>query len=158
MAVRDCRKTRASRVMPMRTRVPRGPGSTCRPPFPPDARTPEPAGRAAASTSVVPTFCRHNRFLDRCPICSAEANEAAAERRGGSRGAAGRTATRRSSPTNVRVATHVRVRRELRASDDGYRSELVAGLRASADAERLAEEAAFASGRLLVLATAPPGP
>lgn len=41
--------------------------------------------------------------------------------------------------------------------DDGYRSDLVPGLRASADAERLAREIAFASGRLLALAAAPPG-
>jgi hypothetical protein len=51
----------------------------------------------------------------------------------------------------------MRVRREGRAADDGYRSELVPGLRASADALRLAEEIAFSSGRLLALAAAPPG-
>lgn len=51
----------------------------------------------------------------------------------------------------------MRVRREGRAADDGYRSELVPGLRASADALRLAEELAFSSGRLLALAAAPPG-
>jgi hypothetical protein len=50
----------------------------------------------------------------------------------------------------------MRVRREGRAADDGYRSELVPGLRASADALRLAEEIAFSSGRLLALAGAPP--
>ncbi len=41
--------------------------------------------------------------------------------------------------------------------DDGYRSELLPGLRASADAVRLAEEIAFSSGRLLALAAAPRG-
>jgi Alpha-glutamyl/putrescinyl thymine pyrophosphorylase clade 3 len=51
----------------------------------------------------------------------------------------------------------LRVQREGRAEDDGYRCELVPGLRASADATRLAQEVAFASGRLLVLAAAPPG-
>jgi len=51
----------------------------------------------------------------------------------------------------------VRVRREGRAADDGYRCELVPGLRASADAMRLAEELAFSSGRLLALAADPPG-
>jgi hypothetical protein len=50
----------------------------------------------------------------------------------------------------------VRVRRELRAVDDGHRSPLVPGLRASQDAARLAEELAFGVGRLSVLATAPP--
>ncbi len=50
----------------------------------------------------------------------------------------------------------VRVHREGRAEDDGFRSELVPGLRASADAMRLAEEISFAAGRLLALAAEPP--
>lgn len=49
------------------------------------------------------------------------------------------------------------MRRETRAADDGYRSELVPGLRASADAERLAAEIAFSAARLLALAAEPPG-
>jgi hypothetical protein len=49
------------------------------------------------------------------------------------------------------------VRREARSADDGFRSELVPGVRASADAERLAEELGFATGRLTALAAAPPG-
>jgi hypothetical protein len=49
------------------------------------------------------------------------------------------------------------VRREGRAAEDGYSSALVPGLKASADAQRLAEEIAFASGRLAVLASEPPG-
>jgi hypothetical protein len=44
-----------------------------------------------------------------------------------------------------------------RATDDGYRSPLVPGLKASADAERLADEIAFAATRLALLATDPPG-
>ncbi|HYM54095.1 MAG TPA: hypothetical protein VES97_01930, partial [Solirubrobacteraceae bacterium] len=51
----------------------------------------------------------------------------------------------------------MRVQREGRAEDDGYRSELVPGLRASADASRLAEEIAFSSARLLALGEDPPG-
>jgi hypothetical protein len=51
----------------------------------------------------------------------------------------------------------MRVRHEGRAEDDGYRSELVPGVRASVDAGRLAEEIAFASGRLLALSAEPPG-
>ena len=51
----------------------------------------------------------------------------------------------------------MRVRREGRAEDDGFRSELVPGVHASADALRLVEEISFASGRLLTLATEPPG-
>ena len=51
----------------------------------------------------------------------------------------------------------MKVRREGRAVEDGYSSELVPGLRAGADAERLVEEIAFSSGRLGVLALDPPG-
>jgi hypothetical protein len=51
----------------------------------------------------------------------------------------------------------VRVRQLARATDDGYRSGLVPGLKASADAERLADEIAFAATRLAQLATDPPG-
>lgn len=51
----------------------------------------------------------------------------------------------------------MRVRRLTRAADDGYTSPLVPGLRATADAEQLAEEIGFATGRLAELATAPPG-
>jgi hypothetical protein len=50
----------------------------------------------------------------------------------------------------------VRVHRESRAGDDGYRSALLPGLRASGDALALAEEIAFAHGRLLALQEAPP--
>ncbi len=49
------------------------------------------------------------------------------------------------------------MRRERRAQDDGYRCELVPGLRAGSDATALAEEIGFASGRLAGLQTAPPG-
>lgn len=43
-----------------------------------------------------------------------------------------------------------------RAAEDGYRHALVSGLKSSAAASRLAEEIAFAAGRLETLATAPP--
>lgn len=49
------------------------------------------------------------------------------------------------------------VRREARTTDDGYRSQLAPGLRSSEDAQRLAEEIAFATTRLGALAAAPPG-
>ncbi len=51
----------------------------------------------------------------------------------------------------------MRVRQLTQAADDGYRSQLVAGLKATADAERLAGELAFASARLEELAADPPG-
>jgi hypothetical protein len=50
----------------------------------------------------------------------------------------------------------VRVRREGRAEEDGYRSSLIPGVRATADAARLAQEIAFASERLMVLELEPP--
>jgi hypothetical protein len=49
------------------------------------------------------------------------------------------------------------VRREERAQGDGYGCALVPGLRASADAARLAAEIAFSSARVLALAADPPG-
>jgi Alpha-glutamyl/putrescinyl thymine pyrophosphorylase clade 3 len=107
----------------------------------------------------MPTFCRHNRFLERCPICSKtlpghSPSTAAKPRAKGSARAGASTAD--GQRRRVR-AESVRVRREGRAEDDGYRSTLVPGLRASADANRLAEEIAFSSGRLHVLASEPPG-
>ena len=42
------------------------------------------------------------------------------------------------------------------AAEDGYRSELVTGIKATADAERLASELAFATARLAELAADPP--
>jgi len=51
----------------------------------------------------------------------------------------------------------VRVSQLARGADDGYRSALALGLKSSADAERLAEELAFAVTRLVRLADDPPG-
>src|SRR5579875_1732896 len=51
----------------------------------------------------------------------------------------------------------LRVRRLARESDDGYRSPLAPGLRASADAERLAVELALSAARLEALRERPPG-
>lgn len=131
------------------------------------------------------TFCRHKRFIQRCPICretlpgwkpqsqrtpvkrppkpatepkahangwaSAEATaRAGADIAGKAREPAARTSTRRGP-------AEVRVHHEMRSVDDGYRNELVPGLRSSGDAERLVKEIGFASGRLLTLTAAPPG-
>ena len=107
----------------------------------------------------MPTFCRHNRFVERCPICSktlpGKAPTTSAPRAKSSK-APGRARAGDGHRQRARVES-VRVRREGRAEDDGYRSELVPGLRAAADALRLVEEIAFASGRLLALAAEPPG-
>ncbi len=105
----------------------------------------------------MPTFCRHNRFEASCPICSREKAEAAAPRSPGVRSTGGPVTRRRASTPRVSSRNSLRVRRVARESDDGFRSSLVPGIKASGDAERLAEELAFASGRLATLATAPPG-
>lgn len=120
------------------------------------------------------TFCRHNRFIQRCPICretvpGQKPSHAAKPKRqastgarvtgkvgagattrtgGGADGSGGRTSTRRTQ--------EVRVHREARSEDDGYRCDLVAGLHSSEDARRLVREIGFASGRLLTLTSAPP--
>ncbi len=51
----------------------------------------------------------------------------------------------------------MRIRQVAREQEDGFRSPLVPGIKASAAAERLAEEIAFASARLELLAEDPPG-
>jgi len=106
----------------------------------------------------MPTFCRHNRFIERCPICSKTLPEHAAKGAAPARTkrAAG---TGRSAGGTRRAprAEGVRVMREGRAAEDGFRSELVPGIRSSEDAARLARELAFSSGRLLALAADPPG-
>ncbi len=113
-------------------------------------------------------FCRHNRFVERCPICR-ETVPGLAPAEGQGRRSRTRTAegtkegrartgaggARRASPQGRRRAG-LHVIQEQRAEDDGYRSPLATGLRASADAERLAQEIGFAEGRLLALRTAPP--
>jgi hypothetical protein len=125
---------------------------------------------------VTQTFCRHNRFIQRCPICretvpgqkpshaakpkrqtsaGARANgrtDAGVTSRAGA-GGQGHAAGGRTSTRNVK---EVRVHREARSEDDGYRCELVPGLHSSEDAKRLVREIGFASGRLLTLTAAPP--
>jgi hypothetical protein len=106
----------------------------------------------------MPTFCRHNRFLERCPICSKTlpghpASGGSARRTGATRTSSSGEATRRRSPRGESLRVH----RETRAEDDGYRSSLVVGLRASADARSLAQEIAFSSARLRALVEEPPG-
>jgi len=120
---------------------------------------------------MVQTFCRHNRFIQRCPICREtvpglaqterrSSKSAGGKNQGGTRAVTARSATGRNGEGLrgiSRRAPEVRVRREARSEDDGYRNELVPGLRSSADAERLVQEIGFASGRLLMLTAAPPG-
>jgi hypothetical protein len=117
----------------------------------------------------MPTFCRHNRMIQNCPICSREQQielrpivSSSAPRSSLPRTGAPSTSSTRSRSTGPRVASSrtgggVRVRRLERGVDDGYRSRLVAGLKSSSDAERLAEELAFAVTRLARLEHDPPG-
>jgi hypothetical protein len=108
----------------------------------------------------VPTFCRHNHLLQNCPICSREQHvEMRPIVSSSTTEPHERLATPRPSKGPRRAATRpgVRVSRLERPADDGYRSKLVPGLRASADAERLVEEIAFAADRLARLASEPPG-
>jgi len=104
----------------------------------------------------VPTFCRHNRLVQNCPICSRQevsrsASRGAQVRRSSSAKSSARRATRPARTGDLRV------RRVERAPDDGYANGLVPGLRATADAARLADEIAFAAARLEELSTDPRG-
>jgi hypothetical protein len=110
----------------------------------------------------MPKFCRHNRLLQNCPICSREqavelrpvlssGTPRAAEPRVRSVRTPARDSSTRSGSRGVTV------RRMRTAIDDGFRSSVAPGLRSSEEGRRLAEELAFAATRLQVLADQPPG-
>lgn len=104
----------------------------------------------------MPTFCRHNRFEESCPICSRKP----ATKPGTVSGAAAARRPARERPSGKRRtprATDLVVRRVARAEDDGYENDLAPGLRASEDARRLADEIAWAVARLEQLSSDPPG-
>ena len=107
----------------------------------------------------MPTFCRHNRLVQNCPICSREQSVELRAVLSSSAPSSGRPRqpAAKKSGTNHGRSTGVRVRRLARGADDGYHSRLVPGLKSSADAERLAEELAFAATRLRLLSENPPG-
>src|SRR3954467_12869515 len=100
-------------------------------------------------------FCRHNRLTTKCAICSREIEEQIRSKspvRHVQVRKPGATSTPRSKATTTnpkRVVT----RQLQRAADDGYRNPLVPGLKATADAERLAGALTAAVERL-----EPPGP
>jgi hypothetical protein len=110
----------------------------------------------------MPTFCRHNRLVQNCPICSREqsielrpivssgAPKASEPRQR-------RSSTGTAAAAGTRTAPGLRVRRLERGAEDGYHSRLVPGLKSSAEAERLASELAFAETRLKRLSDEPPG-
>jgi hypothetical protein len=118
----------------------------------------------------MPSFCRHNRLVQNCPICSREqevemrpvvspggqtARVTGSPGASASAGTSSRTAAARRA--GVRSSNGVTVRRLSRGADDGYHSPLVPGLRSTADAQRLAGELAFSATRLARLAAESPG-
>jgi hypothetical protein len=108
----------------------------------------------------MPRFCRHSRFIERCPICREtvpgleplKRSSSASSRRAVAGSGSGGTRTRPRAGKGVRVYTDG----SLRGQDDGYSCALVPGLHNSSDALRLAEELSFASGRLNLLSSSPP--
>jgi hypothetical protein len=109
----------------------------------------------------MPKFCRHNRLLQNCPICSREQELELRPILTSSSPRVAEPRERSARPSRARTTLPARsgvtIRRVRNTTDDGYRSSLVPGLRSSADAERLAEEVAFAATRLRRLGEAPPG-
>jgi hypothetical protein len=119
----------------------------------------------------MPSFCRHNRLVQNCPICSREqevearpilsssAPRSTLPRESGSQ----RTSSSRTSTTSPSKAPRarggggMRVRRLVRGADDGFRCAVAPGLKSGIDAERLADELAFAATRLRRLEEDPPG-
>jgi Alpha-glutamyl/putrescinyl thymine pyrophosphorylase clade 3 len=96
-------------------------------------------------------FCRHNRLTANCPICSKELEAQLPKAPPRTRAPARRSTGAR--PARAARTGGVVTRRVARAADDGYRNPLAPGLRASADAERLAGAIAAAAARI-----EPPGP
>ena len=109
----------------------------------------------------MPTFCRHNRLLQNCTICAREQHfearpvvSSSAPKSVQPREERPRTARepRTARPGATRTGSgSVKVRKLARGVEDGYRSALVPGIKSSQDAERLAEELAFAATRLALM-------
>jgi hypothetical protein len=101
----------------------------------------------------MPMFCRHNRLTVNCPICSRDLSpELGGKPQPGTRRSSAPSAPRSRGGSTPR-RTGVVTKKLARAADDGYRNPLVPGLRATADAERLAAALTAAAARL-----EPPGP
>lgn len=112
----------------------------------------------------MPKFCRHNRLLQNCPICSREQAvelrpilSSSMPRAAEPRTRPSRAPARRAGVPRTPFRAGVTVRHVRNAVDDGYRSPLVPGLKSSEQARSLAHELAFAAARLQVLASDPPG-
>jgi hypothetical protein len=109
----------------------------------------------------LPSFCRHNRFEDSCPICSKNKQQVSAPKRPTASSPSRPRKTKGPRPgraprTSAGVSA-LTVRRAERAPDDGYDNALVPGLRSSEDARRLAEALSFSAARLEKLSNDPPG-
>jgi hypothetical protein len=117
----------------------------------------------------MPSFCRHNRLLQNCPICTKEQEitmRPAVTRFGDvaprpttspSSRAGSPARTPRTSSARGRTGGGMTVRRLARDQGDGFQSGLVPGLKSAAEARRLADEVAFAAARCDRLLTDPPG-
>lgn len=116
------------------------------------------------------SFCRHNRPTNKCSICSRELDEKLRNQapiryvtvrkpgttstpRSRSGSGSGSASSRGSSSRGANSGNRVVTRKLARAADDGYRNPLVPGMKATADAERLAGALTQAVERLQ-----PPGP
>ena len=85
----------------------------------------------------MPTFCRHGRFEASCAICRQEKEKA--EPKTVTPRAKGTAARRPSSSVKSATGTSTRSRGVVtgklqRAADDGFRSELLPGIRSTTDA------------------------
>jgi hypothetical protein len=104
-------------------------------------------------------FCRHNRLTSKCPICARELREATPVRHvtvrkpGATSTPKSRAKSSKGASSGSRGSGRLVTRQLARATDDGYRNPLTPGLKATADAERLAIAVTQAHERL-----EPPGP
>ncbi|MEA2167213.1 MAG: hypothetical protein QOF76_513 [Solirubrobacteraceae bacterium] len=89
-------------------------------------------------------FCRHNRLEINCPICAPKKVPSAKAR--GTVKHVGRPKAPGAAKSGARRG--VVTRKLARAEDDGYRIDVAPGLKATADAERLADALAIAAARL----------
>src|SRR4051794_16967856 len=110
---------------------------------------------------AVPTFCRHGRFEASCAICRNEKAKAEPQTsRPASKGTAARqpASSSAAAPAGRTRSRTVVTGKLTRNADDGFRSELLPGIRSSADAMVLAQELTVAEARLSAIATDEAGP
>ncbi|HEY5197731.1 MAG TPA: hypothetical protein VIJ51_11975 [Solirubrobacteraceae bacterium] len=105
----------------------------------------------------MPTFCRHGGLIEQCPICRSTIIATPTKSTRGARTPAKRSPKAAGPARRAPARGGLRIRQEARAVDDGYRCQLVPGLRAEVEARQLARELGFASGRIALLGSDPPG-